>query len=505
MILETAWRWRVTLMALGVTALAAMMRFGGLGHPTRLVFDEVFYARGAYSLVTLGYEGDWGGDNQDFADGDYSHLSSEGDYVVHPHVGKLLIGVGIQLFGPTPFGWRFMAALLGTATVVIIAFVARHLLRSTLWGGVAGVLLAVEGEHVVLSRSALLDVFLTFFVVAGFALLVVDRARHRPRLLAAADAARVTEGWGPGVLLPGLGPRTGIRWWRLAAIVALSLSVCVKWSGLWFMAAFLVLSVVWDAADRRAAGVERWIAGTAARAVPAFVATITILPAVYVASWLPWFRSEESYGRHWAEDHPGEGITWLPDSLRSLVHYHEQMWSFHRGLDSPHNYESSPYLWPLQWRPTAFWFEDVPDADCGAERCVSAIHALGHPLLWWAGALVLVYALWRVVRHRDLLAATVTLGLLAGWLPWLPYAHRTIFTFYTVAMAPFLVLMVTWALQRLAQPERLGGRWSRRGALLAGAYVAAVLILAGFFTPIWTGQPIPFHYWQLHMWLPSWV
>src|SRR5690606_14067570 len=188
---------------------------------------------------------------------------------------------------------------------------------------------------------------------AGFALLVVDRARTRRRLLAAADALRAERGLSPGAVLTGLGPRTGVRWWRLAAIVALSLSVSVKWSGLWVMAAFLVLSVVWDMVDRYEAGVERWAVGAIARAVPAFLLTITVLPAIYVASWLPWFRSEESYGRRWAESHPGEGVTWLPDSLRSFVHYHEQMWDFHRTLDAPHNYEANPLLWLLQWRPTA--------------------------------------------------------------------------------------------------------------------------------------------------------
>ncbi len=511
------WRWRALLMATSVGLLAALMRFAALGQPTTLVFDEVFYARGAYSLVTLGYEGDWGGDNQDFAKGDYSQLSDSGDYVVHPLVGKLLIGLGIQMFGPTPFGWRFMGALLGTVTVVVIALLARHLLRSTVWGATAGLLLAVEGTHIALSRAALLDIFLTFFVVAGFALLIVDRARTRAHLFASADALRSEQGLSPGARLPGLGPRTGVRWWRLAAIVMLSLSVSVKWSGLWFTAAFLVLSVVWDLADRRSAGVERWFVGAFARAVPAFFTTVAVLPAIYLLTWLPWFRSENSYGRRWAESNPGEGVTWLPDSLRSFVQYHQQMWDFHRTLDSPHNYESNPLLWLLQWRPTAFHFEDAPDAVCGAERCVSAIHSVGHPLIWWAGTVALLYALWRIVRRRDMLGVTLVVGVLAGWLPWLPYAHRTIFTFYTVAIAPFLVLLLVWTLARVAQPGHLddpepaskseldGGVWSRRGTLLVGFYIAAVLVVAGFFTPLWIGTPIPFRYWQLHMWLPTWV
>lgn len=497
-------------MAVSVAALAGLMRFAGLGYPTQLVFDEVFYVRGAFSLLTQGFEGDWEGDNQDFAHGDYSGLSTDGDYVVHPLLGKLLIALGMDWFGPTPFGWRFMGALLGTVTVVIVALVARHLLKSTLWGAVAGVLLAVDGSHVVLSRTALLDIFLTFFVVAGFALLVVDRTFARRRLCAAADARRTELGLSPGALLPGLGPRTGWRPWRLAAIVVLSMSVSVKWSGLWFMAAFLVLSVVWDWVDRYSAGVQRWFAGALVRAIPPFVLTLAVLPSVYLASWWPWFASTESYGRTWAQDNPGEGLTWLPESLRSLVQYHSQMLTFHSGLDEQHNYMSNPWGWLIQWRPTAFFFEDVPNATCGAERCVSAIHSVGHPLIWWAGTAALIFALWRVVRRGDMMALTVSMGVLAGWVPWLAYSHRTIFTFYTAAIAPFLVLTLVWALKRLAQPEPSGpdlfaGRFSPAGITVVGIFMGVVMVLAGLFIPIWAGQPIPYEYWQLHMWLPSWV
>ncbi|MDE0573752.1 phospholipid carrier-dependent glycosyltransferase [Demequina sp. B12] len=492
-------------MASIVGVVAAVMRFGNLGYPQALVFDEVFYARGAYSLITIGYEGEWGGENQDFANGDFSQLTSEGDYVVHPNIGKLMIGFGMKLFGPSAYGWRFMAALVGVATVLMIAFIARHLLRSTLWGLVAGLFLAVDGEHVVLSRTALLDIFLTFFVVMAFGLLIVDRHVTWRKIQAAAARQRVELNLGVGSLIPGAGPNTGIRWWRWAALVAFGLAVSVKWNGLYFAAAFLILSVAWDWYDRHKAGYENWFMGGFVRAIPAFFATLIVIPLVYLASWIPWFQADKSWGRHWAEDHPGEGFTWLPDSLNSLVHYHQQMWDFHRGLDSPHNYESSPWGWPLQLRPTAFYFEDVTDVDCGAERCVSAIHAIGHPLLWWVGAAVLLYALWRIFRHRDMLALTVTAGYLAAWVPWLPFAERTIFTFYTVTMAPFLVLMVVWAMKRLAQPARLHGAWWPPGAIICVVFVAAVLVVAGFFAPIWTGEPIPFRYWQLHMWLPSWV
>ena len=488
-----------------VGMLAAILRFASLGSPNSLVFDEVFYVRGAYSMMMLGYEGNWTGANNLFAQGDYSGLETEGDFIVHPMVGKLLIQLGMEMFGVNGYGWRFFTALLGTATVVLIALIARHLFRSTLWGGVAGLLVAIDGESIALSRTALLDNFLTFFVVAGFGLVLVDRAKALPRLEAGARRRRVQLGLLAGSPIPGWGPRVGIRWWRILAIVTFGLAASVKWSGLYFAATFLLLSVIYDAVDRRAAGYTRWHLSSLVRAVPTAVASGVIILGVYLATWFQWFTTNGSWDRHWAEGHPGEGVTWLPDALRSFAYYHEQMWHFHTTLTSAHPYRSSPYGWILQLRPTAFSFEDVPGAACGSTRCVTSITALGHPSIWWAGAIALGYALWRVFRRLDVVALTVSVGVLAGWVPWLPFAYRTIFTFYSVAMAPFVILTLVWALSRIAQPEHLGGRWSRGGTIAVASFVAICVVMAGYFAPLWIGWPIPFEYWQIHMWLGSWI
>lgn len=500
---EWLWRWRVGLMVTVVGGLAGLLRFVNLSHPNALVFDEVFYVRGAFSILHYGYEGDWTGDNDWFEKGNTSGLQTDGDFIVHPMVGKLLIAAGMQIFGNNPFGWRFSTALLGTLTVVIVALIARHLFRSTLWGLVAGLLLAIDGMAIVLSRTALLDNFLAFFATAALGLILLDRERNRRRLAAAATSDRERFGIAPGEPIPGLGARSGIHWWRWAAVVALGLAVGTKWSGLYFAAAFMALSVIFEMADRRTVGYRQWFFSATLRAIPTAIGTVVLIAGVYLATWWNWFATSGSYGRQWAENHPGEGITWLPAPLRSLVHYHEQMWTFHTNLTSEHSYMSSPFGWILMLRPTAFHFRDVEDVDCGASRCITAIHALGHPFIWWAAAAALLFALWRVVRRLDMVALTVSLGVLAGWVVWFPYAYRTIFTFYAVAFAPFLVLTLVYGLKHIAQPDGMGGRVLRSGAMTVIGYLAVCLVFAGFFLPIWTGMPISFEYWQVHMWLPK--
>ena len=106
-------------------------------------------------------------------------LSPEHSYVVHPPMGKWLIAVGEWAFGMNPFGWRFMVALLGTLSVLLVCRIGRRLMRSTALGCLAGALLAVDGLHFVMSRTALLDLIVMFWVVAAFGCLLVDRDRSQ--------------------------------------------------------------------------------------------------------------------------------------------------------------------------------------------------------------------------------------------------------------------------------------------------------------------------------------
>ena len=111
--------------------------------------------------------------------------------MVHPPLGKWLIAMGIRLFGFNEVGWRVAAAVAGIAV------------RPASWSGsvggcsvptcsagAAGLLMALDGMHLVMSRVALLDIFLTLFVVAAFGCLVLDREQRRARWLAALEAGR---------------------------------------------------------------------------------------------------------------------------------------------------------------------------------------------------------------------------------------------------------------------------------------------------------------------------
>lgn len=500
----TGWLW-----PLAVTLLGGVLRFWRLGTPHELVFDETYYIKQAYSLLVQGYEGTWGDDaNPLFAAGDGSALQDQAEYIVHPMVAKWLMALGIHLGGGigSSAAWRLASAVAGTLAVLMVARIGRRLFASTALGTLAGLFLAVDGEGIVHSRTGLLDGFLMVFALAAFGALLLDRDQARRRL-----AARTAAVLDSGATL-GLGPRLGWRWWRFAAAVLLGLAIGTKWSGLYFLAVFGLLSVAWDATARRTVGVRRWpLAALWRDAVPAAFVMVPTAAVVYVATWWSWFAHPEAYLRQWAVEHPGEGMTWLPPALRSLWHFHTQMWDFHTHLTAEHAYAAHPLGWIVQWRPTSFYYPDsvsgltgaaARDA-CGADACSQAITSLGNPVTWWLGALALVVALVVLVVRRDWRAGAVLSGVVAGWLPWFAYAHRTIFTFYSIAFAPWVVLALVYVLGLLLQSRDDAQR--RRGIAATVAVTLVVLAVSAFFYPVWTAWVVPYDFWHLHMWLRSWI
>jgi len=500
------------LWTLGVTVFAGLVRLWDLGRPHKLVFDETYYVKDGWSLIKRGYEAAWPSDpNAAFEAGDASGLGTAAEYVVHPQVGKWLIGLGIQLGGGvgSSAAWRLAAAVFGTLAVLLLVRIARRLFSSTAWGVVAGVLLAVDGEAIVMSRVSLLDPFLMFFVLAAFGALLLDREQARRRL---ADRAAVVLDAGGDL---GVGPRLGWRWWRLAAAVLLGLAIGTKWSGLYFLAVFGLMTVAWDLTARRTVGVRSWFwAGIRRDGVVAGVAMVGLAAVTYVATWTSWLVHPLAYGRQWAADNPGQGVTWLPGPLRSLWKYHQDMWAFHTGLDTPHSYASHPLGWLVQWRPTSMFYppevsglsgQQAQDA-CGASQCSQAITAIGNPVLWvCATAAILVAVVW-LLRFRDWRAFAVLSGIIAGWLPWFLYPNRTIFTFYSVAFVPWMVLTLVYVFTLVVGPkDELDPRARRWAVGVVAAIVGLAVAVGAFFYPIWTGMVVPYGFWHAHMWLTTWI
>jgi dolichyl-phosphate-mannose--protein O-mannosyl transferase len=423
-----------------VLVVAAVIRLWGLPFPPALYWDEQYYVFDAE--VYLG-----GGIGQPIGHPPAVKIADEGTWV-HPPLGKWIMALmGVGPFGLRAIGWRLPSAVFGIAAVALLYVLALRLWHSVWWAGFVALLLALDGLHIVQSRIAMLDIFLTTFITAGMLFLVLDRERMQT------------------------GPRRRWPWiervfgspYRMWAGVTLGAATATKWSGAFALALAAVLCCTWLFTGGREG--SRSGGATIGTLVASFVVAPT---AVYLLSYCAFF-SQHGFAIH-------EFVT-LQLRMLSYQQHHIQL--------KPEN--SLPWTWPLNLHPIRYF----PEAAGGSVR---TIVALGNPALWW-GFLALVpfgaVMLWRRATWRE---ALIFGGYLAMYLPWL-LVPRTQFIFYMLPAVPFMCLGVG------AIVRSFPGRSAR---VTATGFVVATTLCAVVFLPAWTAWGVPAAWLHRLGWVPGW-
>lgn len=214
--LRSAWatmtpvRRATTVMVASLIMLGVALRVQRLGVPSHFTFDEELFARPAFG-----------------------YLMGHADGNDHPPLGKLLIAVGILLFGPNPVGFRFASLVFGLYTLVVVKWLGTALFRSQRAGWFACAAFAADGFFIGYSRCGLMDGVLVCFVLFAFLAAVTARTP-----LQVASSA----------LLVGLA--TSIKWSGAfavfpAAAAVLAMGQVPRWSVLLFGVAPLVHVGIW--------------------------------------------------------------------------------------------------------------------------------------------------------------------------------------------------------------------------------------------------------------------
>jgi dolichyl-phosphate-mannose-protein mannosyltransferase len=243
-----------------ILLLTALIRFWNLGTPDKLVFDEVYYVDGAKDYLTNGVE----------------TTKGAAEFVVHPPVGKWLIALGIQILGDSPAGWRLSAAIFGTFSILLIYFVALRLFSSQFLALVSAGLMSIDGLHLVMSRTALLDIFLMFFLLAAFLALLHER--------------------------------------HIVAALLLGLALGTKWSAIYFIAPILIYLLV---INRRRV-----------------LLYLPIIPITYFFTWSGWLISDKG----WSRDYSSNPLISLFQYHREILNFHTGLTTEHSYEASPWNW-----------------------------------------------------------------------------------------------------------------------------------------------------------------------
>jgi dolichyl-phosphate-mannose-protein mannosyltransferase len=497
--------WIVTLI---IGAIAFVLRYVNLGYPNKLVFDETYYAKDAYALLKFGYERDWPSNaNSKIITGNVDLIQDSAAFVVHPQFGKWLIAGGEQLFGMNSFGWRFASLVFGTLLIMVTTRLVRRVSKSTMIGGLAGILLTFDGLEFVMSRTALLDIFMAFFLVAAVACLVADREWFRNRLARYLERRELSDLGGR------LGPALILRPWRIAAGVCFGLALGTKWNALFPLAAFALLSLAWDVGARRLAG-----AGSHAKlaiirdGIAAFFSVVVVSLVVYVGTWASWLLTTGGYDRMWGRENPDHvTVRLLGKPLASLLHYQYDIWNFHTGdfiNHAQHTYRADPAGWLIMARPIGIDavnnIKPGTDGCLGPDSCIRVISGVGTPALWWIAIFALVAAAILWVGGRDWRFGIPVVGVLSSWLPWFAFDSRPLFFFYAIAMIPFSVMAVALCAGWILGDAQAGDR-RMVAAILIGAFVALVAANFAYIYPILTDELLAYPKWLSRMWFKSWI
>ena len=392
-------------------------------------FDEIYHARTAYE-----------------------HLRGVYPYEVsHPPLGKVILSLGIALFGMTPFGWRCMGALFGVAMLPLMWDLLRRMFRDDRVALCGAALLAFDFMHLTQTRIATIDSFATLFILLMYLFLYRYFTEGRLRHLAAC-----------GVTF-GIGAAT--KWTCLYAGAGLGVLWALHW-------VFQGVQAHRDSDGRRY--VRRLISNIGF----CLVFFVLVPGMIYYASYYPYGAAR---GLH------GAGMYFTREYAAIVLENQRFMFTYHAGLVATHPYSSRWWQWLLDLRPILYYLSY-------GDGTVSTIGAFVNPLLCWGGLLALPVLAYRAVRH-DRTALFILVGYLAQVLPWV-FISRLTFEYHYFAATLFLVLALGYVFDRLRRRGYLG---------IVYAFTAANGVLFALFYPVLTGVTVSRSYaWNVLKWLPDW-
>lgn len=417
-------------------------------------FDEIYHARTAYENLEgiVAYEN------------------------THPPLGKIIIALGIKLFGLNPFGWRIAGTLVGIAMVPIIYMTAKRLFGRTAYAALAAGLLAVDFMHFTQTRIATIDVYGVFFIMLMFYFMnkYLALSFYRTKLLATFVPL------GLAGLFFGLGVAS--KWIVLYGGAGLAVMLGIS---LWdrykeYAAAKRMLRRRDDAAG----AVEPEALKRIVSVFPVYtfwtlaaclIFYIAIPAGIYALSYIPVLTVMS------------EGYT-----LKSLVDYQVNMYSYHSKLVSSHPFSSSWWEWPFMKRPV--WYYSGSELAAGMK---STIAAMGNPLIWWTGIAAMLTTMWISVKRRDKHVYMLWIAFLAQYVPWMLVPRET-FLYHYFAMVPFVILSIVYLFQLLEERRPTFKR-------VRNWFAAAAALLFVLYYPALSGLTVPKWYIDLLRWFPSWV
>lgn len=390
------------------------------------------------------------------------HLNNIYPYEVsHPPLGKLIMSIGIALFGMVPFGWRFMGTLFGVLMLPILYVFLKNFFGKTPVAFCGTCLFAFDFMHLVQTRIGTIDTYGVFFILVSYYFM------YRWLCCPVGSSLRKTA---VPLFLCGLfwGIGCACKWTVIYAGAGLAV--------MWLLG--LVFRYREWKLDPQGFDFISFVLSTTSLSIIFFV----LLPSViYTASYIPYATAQ--------------GNLTLDNLLNVMWSNQEFMLSYHQGVHSTHPYQSSWYQWIFDARPILY-YRDLDLAN--TEGVKSLFASFNNPLVSWAGLLAFFAVLIQTIRRKCGRGLFILIAILSQFLPWLPIG-RTLFAYHYFPTILFLVFAIAYLMNDMLDRHKKGANLAVYG--FTGCTVAVYAI----FYPALTGLYIPLWYSEVFLrWFPSW-
>ena len=363
--------------------------------------------------------------------------------ITHPPLGKAIIGLGIRLFGMTPFGWRFSGTLFGVLMLPILYIFSKKLFGGHVTPAACTSLMATDFMHFVQTRIATIDTYAVFFIMLMYLLMYLFLTEGRLRDLALCG-------------------------------ICFGLGAASKWTCFYAGAGLALIWAAWVIHETRAGRLT--FPGFVKNALFCTVFFVLIPAFIYYLSYIPYGVAQ------------GKTNLLSRDYLNIVLDNQRYMFNYHSQLIATHPYSSDWYQWLLDIRPILYYLDYLPDG-----RKVT-FGAFVNPVLCWGGLIALFALGYLAVARRDQVSAFILFGYLAQLLPW-ALVQRLIFAYHYFPCTVFLALALGRCFDLLV-------RNVPRGKLYVGGFAALSLAVFILFYPDLAGIPIGRSI--LRSWLPTW-
>ncbi len=486
-------------------------------------FDEIYHPRTAYEFLNGMSVYEW----------------------THPPLGKVLMSIGVSIFGMVPFGWRFIGTLFGVLMVAVMYLLAKRFFKRT-WLAIALTLLfTFDFMHFTQTRLATIDTYVVFFIMLMYHYMF----KYYKMSFYDTPLKKTLIPLGLSGIFFGLG-------------------VASKWTGMYAGAGLAIIFFItlwrryseYKYAMKKPKGetdgilhkdvIDTFKNNAITTILFCCVAFVLVPFVIYTLSYIPYINSPS-----------GEGIKTIFTNAQSMLTYHGKT-----VAESTHPYSSYWFEWPVMYRPIYYFSNTLEN---GMKQGISAF---GNPAVWWLGigavaytmAVAIIVPLRRknyfgksksfvggvyasifalialasyissigndklerffpimllygvifagifalVLAHEDKLtnvsdktALFLVIGFFAELLPW-TLVLRTTYIYHYFTCIPFVVLMIGFVIKTIYDNTKYRGRV----IAATGIYVAIAIGLFILFYPVLSGAPVEMDFAEKYLkWFSSWV